>query len=667
MQKVEITNYRTIKEDEFYLYPYMVFVGKNNSGKSNLMKALDVFFGRKPEKEDFRLEGKTRQTTMSITVTFIDLSPEELKLYTGKTRYPGTDKEQLTLKQTLNMGSKIEVKYEYATDQIQLTTPAAKSRYGFLLNSELTSKTKFENDPDTPSDFLESIKTFLKEKEAAGHSKRLVKADIPQVKQQYINNHPEIKKLPHELEYCDAGIPKTKLTKYLGTFFFIPAVQDIDDETTYKAKGKTNINLLMNYILDQMRDREKEQEQNARIQNIMRDIYQLEDTKSELNQLALEVNQTLQQFDGSSIRFDTELPSINKLVRDSLKIYMDDGVETQVADKGHGLQRYFMVSLFKIWGDILLKQQLTQKQQEKQGDPGISEAAKKTTSSSTIRAECNSVFFAIEEPELFLHPQYQLLMREYLMKIAVTDRHQILLNTHSTNFIDFNDYKAVVKVLKKKVGMHLQTQTLQPVYERDGKLNKKDIVHSYGKQRAKFHKINSLNLCYYMNPHRSQLFFADTVVLVEGETEKIMLAKWADYFFPEEVVKRATTTYVDCNGKFNMQLYQEMLNGFQIPYVVIIDDDLGSKDPKMEDQNFYIKQMADLGKGHFIALNVDFEHEFNITGHEIGGKGKKFKPYHAFQKYFTMDQQPKVDVLEELRGHPKLSQIFLSIYQKKLQ
>jgi len=38
IKKVAITNFRTIKSAEFYFFPYMVFVGKNNSGKSNIMK-----------------------------------------------------------------------------------------------------------------------------------------------------------------------------------------------------------------------------------------------------------------------------------------------------------------------------------------------------------------------------------------------------------------------------------------------------------------------------------------------------------------------------------------------------------------------------------------------------------------------------------------------------
>ncbi len=654
MQTIKIVNFRTIREDEFYLYPYMVFVGKNNAGKSNLMKALDVFFGRTPTKEDFRLEGSTRTDHFSVTVTFVDLSQKELELYRGKTRYPNTPKEQLTLKIEVSRKPKIVTRYKFAHSQLILSTPAAKNRYGFLYNPKLTSKTKFKADPDTPSDFIDLIEAYSNQKVSSRGSIRLNSADFDIIKKNYIQSHPELNQIPTTLAFSDLGFSKSQLKSCLGTYFFIPAVQDIDEETTYKARGKTRINYLMDYLLDQMRDIHEEEEQNLKIKQIMDDIYKLQNEKSALNEMKTELNQTLSKFDGSTVRFATEPPSINKLVRDSLKIYMDDGVETYVSDKGHGLQRYFMVSLFKLWGDTLLKQQNVQEKSENsQKNPKVK--------------KCNSVFFAIEEPELFLHPQYQLLMRDYLTKIAHTDHHQVLLNTHSPNFIDFNQYHTVVKVLKERKGQHLETRTLQPVIEEKGELIINDIIHAHGKNREKFHDVNEINLSYYMNPNRSQLFFADTVVLVEGETEKIMFQKWAKYFFPQETEKRFTTTYVDCNGKFNMQLYQEMLNGFHIPYVVIIDDDQYSGDTSMEITNHFIKKLAEEENSHLIMLDGDFENEFEITGHEMGTHGKKFKPYQAFKKYYEMDQTPKVEELEKLRTHPKLQQIFYSIYQKSMK
>jgi len=665
IKKVAITNFRTIKSAEFYFFPYMVFVGKNNSGKSNIMKALDVFFGRKPVEDDFRLEGKKRETEISITLTFSDLLEGEKKLYKGKILFEGTERAQVEIKQAFVFQEKMKPKYEIAEFNPDLDTPAAKNRYGFLFDESLISKKEFQEDPSVPDEFKQLMEEFIEKKKEkmkkAGKnpSSRLSKDDMVSLKTQYTKQHPEISKIKLKKNYVKSKIGSTNIARYLGHYYFIPAVQDIDEETTYKAKGPSSINKLMNYILDQMQDKEKEQEQNEQIKEIMKNIYQINDSSSELNKLALNLNKTLTEFDGSQIRFDTVLPNINKMVRDSLKIYMNDGVDTLVSEKGHGLQRYFMVSLFKIWAETLLV---------KNKEEFLKKSDDDNKSKKIVPAISNSVYFAIEEPELFLHPQYQDLMQNYLLKIANTDNHQIILNTHAPNFIDFNDYKSVAKVLKSKNGAYEATTILQPIEEKDYTLKVKDIIHAYGKDYYKIHRINEINLSYYMNPNRSELFFADKVVLVEGETEKILLQRWADYFFPDLVAKRVTTTYVDCNGKFNMQLYQEMLDGFQIPYVIIIDDDKGSSDRKMGGLNYHIKRIAESGNGHFITLDIDFENEFGITGHDLkrDGVSKKNKPYQAFIKYFDEDNNPKDEELEKLRKHPKLKQIFFSIYQEKI-
>ncbi|MHA1765207.1 MAG: ATP-dependent nuclease, partial [Promethearchaeota archaeon] len=612
--------------------------------------------------DDFRLEGKNRESEMSITLTFTDLLEGEEKLYKGNILFNGTKKAQVEIKLTIIREAKMKPKYEIAEFIPDLSTPAAKNRFGFLYNNNLTTKKDFQESPNVPDEFKQIMEEYIKEKKESSKksgksaSSHLTKSDIASLKTRFINNHPEISKLKMTKKFVKSKIGATNIQKYLGNYYFIPAVQDIDEETTYKAKGPTNINRLMNYILDQMRDTEKEKKHNQEIREIMNKIYQIEDSSSELNKLALKLNKTLNEFDGSRIRFDTVLPNINKMIRDSLKIYMNDGVDTLVSEKGHGLQRYFMVSLFKIWAETLL---VKNKKESIKGNDGVSQ--------DKVSALSNSVYFAIEEPELFLHPQYQDLMQKYLYKISSTDKHQVILNTHSPNFIDFNRYESVAKVLKSKKGAYYATTILQPIEEKGYKLKKKDIIHTHGRDFEKIHRINEINLSYFMNPNRSELFFADKVVLVEGETEKIMFQKWADYFFPDLVAKRMTTTYVDCNGKFNMQLYQEMLNGFQIPYVIIIDDDSNSSDKKMKKLNYHIERIADLGDGHVITLDVDFENEFEITGHELKRDGsKKNKPYQAFIKYFDEDNKPKVDELEKLRQHPKLQRIFLSIYQEKI-
>ena len=164
IKKVAITNFRTIKSAEFYFFPYMVFVGKNNSGKSNIMKALDVFFGRKPVEDDFRLEGKNREREITITLTFIDLLEGEKKLYQGNILFEGTKKAQVEIKQTIILQEKMKPKYEIAKFIPDLDSPAAKNRYGFLYDTGLISKKEFQEDPDVPDEFKQLIEEFIEKK-----------------------------------------------------------------------------------------------------------------------------------------------------------------------------------------------------------------------------------------------------------------------------------------------------------------------------------------------------------------------------------------------------------------------------------------------------------------------------------------------------------------------
>ena len=71
-----------------------------------------------------------------------------------------------------------------------------------------------------------------------------------------------IEKYPHfgKDEFKPIKISSTSRNQYLGNYFFIPAVQNVEDETRYTARGKKNLNLLMSYVLDQMQDEVKKRE-----------------------------------------------------------------------------------------------------------------------------------------------------------------------------------------------------------------------------------------------------------------------------------------------------------------------------------------------------------------------------------------------------------------------
>ncbi|HEY0090783.1 MAG TPA: AAA family ATPase, partial [Candidatus Lokiarchaeia archaeon] len=422
IQQVEIQNFRSIKSVKFNLLPYMVFVGKNNSGKSNLMIALDAFFSSSVGADDFRKEKGATSKNILIAVTFYQLNKKEKELYSGKLLDEGETHERLILRfsASLSNDSNIEYKYEYFSQTINLESSENQKRYGPILNEEIyKSVSKILEHEHIPQDFKDKIKNLVDSK----GTKRLVKQEFIELRDDYQKNllikHPSLAKQ----EFREIKINSKNIKSMLGNFFFVPAVQDIEKETKYTAKDNKNLNHLMNYVLDQMQDTGQRRKKEQELQRLLKDLYRLEEKGSEINNLMQLLNSQLKNFDDSLLTFDTKLPNLSKMIRDSLKIYIDDGVRTEVQYKGHGLQRYFMVILFKVWSEKLMENK-----------------------SKETDAECTSTYFAIEEPELFLHPQYQRMMRIYLQNISENEGHQIILNTHSPHFIEFNNIFQVAKV-----------------------------------------------------------------------------------------------------------------------------------------------------------------------------------------------------------------------------
>jgi len=86
IKSVRIRKFRSIEGQTVEFDDYTCFVGANGSGKSNVLHALNVFFGesdipgldtRSLGEEDFH--GKNTREPVEITITFSDLSPEAKK------------------------------------------------------------------------------------------------------------------------------------------------------------------------------------------------------------------------------------------------------------------------------------------------------------------------------------------------------------------------------------------------------------------------------------------------------------------------------------------------------------------------------------------------------------------------------------------------------------
>ncbi|MFZ3065503.1 MAG: AAA family ATPase [Nitrospirota bacterium] len=177
-------------------------------------------------------------------------------------------------------------------------------------------------------------------------------------------------------------------------------------------------------------------------------------------------------------------------------------------------------------------------------------------------------YYAIEEPELFLHPQAQRQIFEGLMNLSKEGKH-ILITTHSTILVDRAKFSNIAFVR--------DSQVFQPNID-----------------DSRREEINT-NLT---NIHNSEIYFGDFIVFVEGESDKIVLE---EVF--RKVRKQTKTkslygiTVVNVGGKTRFAPLIKLLKSYgeygkPFKWLILIDKDAMRK---TDGERAVIRAMKDLG------------------------------------------------------------------------
>jgi putative ATP-dependent endonuclease of the OLD family len=107
-------------------------------------------------------------------------------------------------------------------------------------------------------------------------------------------------------------------------------------------------------------------------------------------------------FPGTELRFQFNVDSKDEMYKNCL-IYVDDGFTSQLTDKGSGIQSATIIGLFNYY----------------------------TRYVNTV----TSALLCIEEPELYLHPHGCRVISNNIEEFLNDDRNQVILTTHSVEFI----------------------------------------------------------------------------------------------------------------------------------------------------------------------------------------------------------------------------------------
>lgn len=249
-----------------------------------------------------------------------------------------------------------------------------------------------------------------------------------------------------------------------------------------------------------------------------------------------------------------------------------------------------------------------------------------------------------EEPELYLHPEAVFSLREQLYELAKNSPFQVLCATHSSLMIDTSKpHSSLVRLTKDK---NKETKTYQVKF---------DLYEDEEK--------NFLQMINRFNPHICECFFADEVVLVEGDTEAVIYRDLITRYY-----KKIKDVFVlNTGSKANMVFYQKILTHFGIKHIIVHDVDsktyqtskgVTKTNSMWTFNNSIWEQIVETNK-LFPGLSRRYTHYLNFEmAHEYKENTSKGKPLSAYEfaQSITLDSDlPCVEFLDDLFGECKIN------------
>lgn len=491
IKEIKVENFRLLKEFQLELEDDLsLLIGKNNVGKTSLLVVLDKFLNygetKKSQYNDFNLDFRT-----------------ELKEL--------IENEKLERKDYKELGIRLRLLIEYNDkDDLEYISPILMDLD--VANNFLGLGFDYTLSYDMYLNLREAYQTFKnheEEKEAKSREKEgqyVAKTldDFLDSKQSlyfflirksiHININKDTESFEEE-NYINLKDVTNFNLKDVVNFQYINAKRNVDNKEVDKTLSTQTSEL---YKVQETDD--KQQEAIEQFQDRLKDTDVV--LSSVYDKMFADIIDKVKKFGGMA-RNETIIKVVSSLQHREL-LKGNTTVVYQQADKElpenyNGLGYMNLISMiFDI--DLIIKKM----QRNKERKP----------------ADINLLF--IEEPEAHTHPQMQyvfikniknLLEKGISHKDGISRKLQYIVSSHSAHIVadcDFDDIKYIVH--SQKNGIFDKNSVIAK--------NMKDLQKEY-ECNAK-HKQYFAFLKQYLTLNRSELFFADKAIFIEGDTERIL-------------------------------------------------------------------------------------------------------------------------------------------------
>lgn len=560
IQEVHVKNFRSILDETLPCDSLTALVGRNGAGKSSFLSALELFYdsSAKVTEADFYAEDVSHD--IEIAVTFAGLSPEATELFSHY-----IDDGTLTVTRVFTRapnkktgtyhGTRLQ-NPDFAPVRNAGNNTAIRNKYNEIKETEEYSSLSSVRSADDARSELAEWESQNPEK-----CRRMIDEGqffgFTQVGQGYLG----------------------KYTRFLR----VPAVRDAQEDATEK-RGSCVTEIMDLVVRSRLENRKDIVDFRQQTQSRYRELLEPEKLH-ELNALQEGLSNTLCSYapEASVLLEWSDLSDISiPLPQVQIKL-VEDGYESDVERTGHGLQRAFIVTLLQ---HLVAARETT---------PGVEEEnPSENPVQGTAETDLPSLVLAIEEPELYQHPSRQRHLASVLSALSgepirgVASQTQVIYTTRSPLFVGLDRFSQIRVVRKvnqedKPKATCLKRADMAAVAE--------EIEKSIGVSKGSY-TAETLRprLQAIMTPWVNEGFFADTVVLVEGESDRAAILGMA------EILKKdfdgTGIVVVPCGGKNNLDRPLVIFRQMDIPVYVVWDGDRGSNKKATEDNRHLLRLLG---------------------------------------------------------------------------
>ena len=522
IKKIEVKNYRLLEDFSIDLEEKLsLVIGKNNTGKTSLLLILDKFLNHS-DKSQFSYDDFNIDCKKSLEAAI-----------------EGNINEEATY-EPIGISLKIYIEYEEKDDlsnisQIIMSLEPDNNfvilKFEYILTYDDFDKLKQEfKEKELKQEFKEKedIRTYLKQK----HSDYF-QIFIKSVEYDVVN------KQENELNFIDLNKEKISL-KNIINFKYIKANREVSNKNT-----DATLSLQTSKIYKKT---ETNGEQKDTVENFKAELAR---TDSSLNQvytkLFKDVIEKVKKFGGMEDN-DSTIEIISSLQDREL---LDSNTTVMYNHNSHSLpENYnglgYMNLINMIFEIEIIINEFGRNKDEKPADINL---------------------FFIEEPEAHTHPQMQYVfiknIKNLLKNRVGIEELQYIISTHSSHVVsesDFND----IKYLKKSTTNSVVAKNLTDL--------EKEYAGSGEENNYRFLKK-------YLTLNRAEFFFADKAILIEGDTERILLPammKKVDQEEPDNPMLSQNISIVEV-GAYS-HIFEKFIDFIGIKTLIITDIDCGKKE-----------------------------------------------------------------------------------------